>query len=111
MSVRQPDLPGTKRRARRFRPEFHYELIVCGLRGHELVGMDAAQLRPEDGVFAREAGGLRWYRCLRCDSWLPLQPPFVGRFRVTGDYDGTRKSSASAGGTASFRVAEPLSTG
>jgi hypothetical protein len=30
---------------------------------------------------------------------------------VTGDYDGTRKSSASAGGTASFRVAEPLSTG
>jgi uncharacterized membrane protein (DUF2068 family) len=37
--------------------------------------MDAAQLRPEDGVFAREAGGLRWYRCLRCDSWLPLEPP------------------------------------
>jgi uncharacterized membrane protein (DUF2068 family) len=71
----QPDLPGTKRRPRRFRPQFHYELLVCGLRGHELVGMDAAQLRPEDGVFAREAGGLRWYRCLRCDSWLPLEPP------------------------------------
>ena len=75
MTERQPELPGTKRQPRRFRPQFHYELLVCGLRGHELVGMDAAQLRPEDGVFAREAGGLRWYRCLRCDSWLPLQPP------------------------------------
>jgi len=75
VTERQPDLPGTKRQPRRFRPQFHYELLVCGLRGHELVGMDAAQLRPEDGVFAREAGGLRWYRCLRCDSWLPLQPP------------------------------------
>jgi uncharacterized membrane protein (DUF2068 family) len=72
---RPPDLPGTRRRTRRLKPEFHYELIVCGLRGHELIGMDAAQLRPQDGVFAREAGGLRWYRCLRCDSWLPLAPP------------------------------------
>ena len=75
MRARRPDPPGTKRRPRRFRPQFHYELLVCGLRGHELVGMDAARLRPEDGVFAREAAGLRWYRCLRCDSWLPLEPP------------------------------------
>ncbi len=72
---RQPDLPGTRRRPSRFRPQFHYELIVCGLRGHELVGMDAAQVRPQDAPFVREADGLRWYRCLRCDSWLPLQPP------------------------------------
>jgi uncharacterized membrane protein (DUF2068 family) len=71
----QPDLPGTRRRPRRFRPQFHYELIVCGLRGHELVGMDAAHVRAQDAVFVREAGGLRWYRCLRCDSWLPLEPP------------------------------------
>ncbi|HEY0932645.1 MAG TPA: DUF2127 domain-containing protein, partial [Trebonia sp.] len=28
-----------------------------------------------DAVFAREAGGLRWYRCLRCDSWVALSPP------------------------------------
>ena len=20
----------------------------------------------------RETGGVRWHRCLRCDSWLPL---------------------------------------
>jgi uncharacterized membrane protein (DUF2068 family) len=46
------------------------------VRGHELVGSDAAELRPQDAVFAREdAAGTRWYRCLRCDSWLPLPPP------------------------------------
>jgi uncharacterized membrane protein (DUF2068 family) len=66
--------PGTGR-ARRFVPRFHWELIVCGLRGHELVGLDAAELRPEDAIFARDAGETRWYRCLRCDSWLPLQAP------------------------------------
>jgi uncharacterized membrane protein (DUF2068 family) len=69
-----PELPGTTR-PRRFRPKFHYELIVCGFRGHELVGTDAAEVRPEDALVARETGGLRWYRCLRCDSWLPLEPP------------------------------------
>jgi uncharacterized membrane protein (DUF2068 family) len=38
--------------------------------------MDAAELRPEDSLVAREGpAGLRWYRCLRCDSWLPLAPP------------------------------------
>lgn len=26
-------------------------------------------------MFARESGGLRWYRCLRCDSWIALAPP------------------------------------
>src|SRR4051794_15205385 len=66
--------PGTAR-PRRFRPKFHYELIVCGFRGHELVGTDAAELRPEDALVARDAGGWRWYRCLRCDSWLPLNRP------------------------------------
>jgi uncharacterized membrane protein (DUF2068 family) len=42
---------------------------------HEIMGTDAAALRPEDELFARESGGLRWYRCLRCDSWLALTPP------------------------------------
>ena len=60
---------------RRYLPKFHYELIVCGLRGHVLVGMDAGEVRPGDAEFVREGGGLRWYRCLRCDSWLPLEPP------------------------------------
>ena len=66
--------PGTER-PRRYRPKLRYELIGCGLHGHELLGTDAETLRPEDAVFAREAGGLRWYRCLRCDSWVVLSPP------------------------------------
>ena len=64
--------PGTQK-PRRFRPRLHWELIACGFAGHELVGTDAAHV--EDGVYAREIEGVRWYRCLRCDSWLPLPPP------------------------------------
>ncbi len=67
-------LPGTER-TRRFRPKLRWELIGCGLHGHELVGTDAEEVRPEDHLLVREADGLRWYRCLRCDSWLPLAPP------------------------------------
>src|SRR6266702_131820 len=66
--------PGTEK-PRRYRPKLRYELIGCGLHGHELLGTDAAELRPEDALFARESGGLRWYRCMRCDSWLALPPP------------------------------------
>jgi uncharacterized membrane protein (DUF2068 family) len=66
--------PGTEE-PRRFRPKLRYELIDCGLHGHRILGTDAAALRPEDELFARESGGLRWYRCLRCDSWLALTPP------------------------------------
>jgi len=39
---------------------------------------------------------------------VAFRPPFVGRWRVTGEYDGTRKSSPSDGGTAHFTVLEPL---
>jgi uncharacterized membrane protein (DUF2068 family) len=66
--------PGTEK-PRRYRPKLQYELIDCGVHGHELLGIDAAGLRPEDAIFARESGGLRWYRCMRCDSWLALPPP------------------------------------
>jgi uncharacterized membrane protein (DUF2068 family) len=66
--------PGTEK-PRRFRPKLRYELIGCGLHGHEILGTDAAALRPQDEIFARESGGLRWYRCMRCDSWLALLPP------------------------------------
>jgi uncharacterized membrane protein (DUF2068 family) len=49
---------------------------VCGAAGHELIGTDAAELRPEDALVAREGpADLRWHRCLRCDSWLALEPP------------------------------------
>jgi uncharacterized membrane protein (DUF2068 family) len=66
--------PGTQK-PRRFRPRFHWELLVCGVSGHELIGTDAARLRPEDAVVAREQNGVRWYRCVRCDSWIPLPLP------------------------------------
>jgi uncharacterized membrane protein (DUF2068 family) len=66
--------PGTQK-PRRFRPRFHWELLVCGVSGHELIGTDAARLRPEDAVVVREEHGVRWYRCVRCDSWVPLAPP------------------------------------
>jgi uncharacterized membrane protein (DUF2068 family) len=67
-------LPGTVKPTR-FRPRLHWELIVCGARGHELVGADAAELRTEDRLVAFEDEGVRWHRCLRCDSWLPQPPP------------------------------------
>jgi len=69
-----PAPPGTTK-PRRFRPTLHYELLVCGLSGHELIGTDAAEVRDSDHLVVREEDGLRWYRCVRCDSWLPLEPP------------------------------------
>src|ERR1700728_2389729 len=66
--------PGTER-PRRYLPKLRYELIGGGRPGHELLGTDAPALRAEDGLFARDSGGLRWYRCLRCDSWVALCPP------------------------------------
>ena len=46
------------------------------MRGHELVGTDAAEVRPQDAILARaDPTGTRWCRCLRCDSWLALPPP------------------------------------
>ena len=67
--------PGTAGQPRRFVPKFHYELLVCGVRGHELVGTDVARLDPGDRLLAFDADGYRWHRCLRCDSWLPLGLP------------------------------------
>jgi uncharacterized membrane protein (DUF2068 family) len=56
-------------------PKFHWELIACGVSGHELLGLDVRHVRPEDELVLREYDGIRWHRCLRCDSWLPLSPP------------------------------------
>lgn len=69
-----PEAPGLSK-PRRFVPRFHWELLACGMRGHMLVGTDAAAIRPEDSVVVREHDGKRWHRCVRCDSWLPLDAP------------------------------------
>jgi uncharacterized membrane protein (DUF2068 family) len=39
------------------------------------VGLDAARVTAADASLVRERDGLRWYRCLRCDSWMPREPP------------------------------------
>src|SRR6201986_415876 len=69
-----PGIPPGVERPRRYRPKLRYERIGCGRHGDQLAGTEGAGLRPEDDLFAREFGGLRWYRCLRCDSWLALTP-------------------------------------
>ncbi len=61
--------------AKRFRPRFHWELILCGISGHELYGLDARAFREQDAIVAREMDGARWHRCVRCDSWVPVAPP------------------------------------
>jgi uncharacterized membrane protein (DUF2068 family) len=52
-----------------------YELIGCAFEGHALVGTDVRVIEAADATVVQEHDGLRWYRCLRCDSWLPRLPP------------------------------------
>lgn len=59
----------------RLRPKLHYELLACAIAGHELIGIDARRLTAGDALVARETEGVRWHRCLRCDSWLPVEAP------------------------------------
>jgi uncharacterized membrane protein (DUF2068 family) len=59
----------------RSRRKIDWELITCGFEGHELVGRDAAEARPEDVLVVHDDGGARWHRCLRCDSWVALPRP------------------------------------
>jgi uncharacterized membrane protein (DUF2068 family) len=66
--------PGAGPHPRR-RIKVDWELVACGLRGHTLVGTAAREVRPDDTLLVREAGGVRWHRCLRCDSWVALPPP------------------------------------
>jgi uncharacterized membrane protein (DUF2068 family) len=67
--------PSSVKNARETRRERRYDLISCGVHGHALVGTDAAHIRPEDAALVREHDGLRWYRCIRCDAWLPRAIP------------------------------------
>jgi uncharacterized membrane protein (DUF2068 family) len=57
------------------RADNRYELLTCAFRGHELVGGDVDQVTTDDRMLARDADGLRWLRCLRCDGWFPRPIP------------------------------------
>jgi uncharacterized membrane protein (DUF2068 family) len=63
--------PGTQPPPRP-RRKVDWELVACGRQGHTLLATDAAELRPQDDVLARDQGPVRWHRCLRCDSWVAL---------------------------------------
>jgi hypothetical protein len=39
---------------------------------------------------------------------VSFRPPEVGRWRITGEFNGTRRAAPSEGGTAHVRVEEPL---
>lgn len=66
--------PGTHPHPRP-RRKIDWELVACGFGGHALVGLDAAEIRPQDALIVREQGSLRWHRCLRCDCWVALPRP------------------------------------
>jgi uncharacterized membrane protein (DUF2068 family) len=71
----------------RRRLHISYELLSCSFEEHALVGTDAAAIRPEDDLIARELDGTRWYRCLRCDSWVAMAPPSEPRRAFPPDRD------------------------
>jgi uncharacterized membrane protein (DUF2068 family) len=60
---------------RRIKSSFRYELVVCAVEGHELVGTDAGVVSPTDQSFVREIDERRWHRCLRCDDWVERPVP------------------------------------
>lgn len=71
-----PAPPGTQQPRRR--RQFDWELIVCGVRGHELAGRDVSSVGEQDPILAGDDGDIRWHRCLRCDGWLALPRPRHG---------------------------------
>ncbi|HWF16210.1 MAG TPA: DUF2127 domain-containing protein [Acidimicrobiales bacterium] len=67
----------------RRRPTNRYELLTCAWSGHFLCGTDAATITSDDAALVRQDGGVRWHRCLRCDSWVRRNDPeHPGRDRV-----------------------------
>jgi uncharacterized membrane protein (DUF2068 family) len=82
--MERPPGTDTKPRSRR---KVDWELVACGWAGHALVGTDAAELRAQDELYARDYGPIRWLRCLRCDSWVALAPPEQPTRRYPPDRD------------------------
>jgi len=72
---------------RRFRPRLRYELLACATTGHELIGTDVATIVEDDALVARAESGVRWHRCIRCDSWVPLAAPSAPERERIGSLD------------------------
>jgi uncharacterized membrane protein (DUF2068 family) len=64
-----------KLRGKREKSPYRYELIACAFGGHVLVGTDVRNIEMKDDLVVQEHDGVRWYRCLRCDSWIPHPAP------------------------------------
>jgi uncharacterized membrane protein (DUF2068 family) len=69
--------PGT--RHPRKRRHLDFELVACGIRGHILLEPATVPDRVDRSIVGREIDGLPWYRCVRCDAWLPEPPPAAVR--------------------------------
>jgi hypothetical protein len=57
------------------KPLLRYELVVCAVDGHALVGTVAALVTDGDKSFVRVIDNRRWHRCLRCDDWVARSVP------------------------------------
>ena len=68
-------------------PCIRCEVLGCALPGHDLVDAAAALRSGHEGLLYRAEPNERidWFRCLRCDAWVPLQegnfPSPLGRRR------------------------------
>jgi uncharacterized membrane protein (DUF2068 family) len=65
--------PGT--RHPRKRRHLDWELIACGVRGHVLIDPATVPADVDRSVIVRKVGGDPWYRCVRCDAWVAVEPP------------------------------------
>jgi uncharacterized membrane protein (DUF2068 family) len=62
--------PGT--RHPRKRRHLDFELVACGVRGHVLIDPATVPAQVAASAVAREFDETTWYRCVRCDAWVPL---------------------------------------
>ncbi len=65
--------PGTEGpRGRWLPPKIRWEIAGCAVHGHDLVDSQTAARSAHASLLLLADGEVTWHRCLRCDSWLPL---------------------------------------
>jgi len=85
------------------------ETVALSLRVTPAVGGRASMLLERYDPLAGWLFHSRFHpRVSGTAATVAFRPPFVGRWRVSGEYEGTRVASPSSGGRAGFRVVEPL---